>query len=88
MNNPNKSTPYSNLNKWKFYSSARADTSHTYHSLKYYSEDNIDLVKIALKKEKDRRNKLDKFLEKFIEIEEKEKKNAKQVKASIIVNFT
>lgn len=50
------------MNKWKIYNNSKLDSNNTYQSLKYYSDDNIDLVRIALKKEKDRKNKLEKFL--------------------------
>lgn len=61
----NKNPILTSINKspsWKLYKNSKVDSSNTYHSLKYCSEDNIELIRIALKKEKDRKVKLEKFL--------------------------
>ena len=51
-----------NLSKtWKLYNNSRHDRreSHkSYYSMKYCPDDNIELVRITLKKEKDRKYKL------------------------------
>ena len=79
--------PFTKSKTWKLGKSTKVSSINTYQSLKYCSDDNVELVKIALKKEKDRKDKLEKFLDKFHETEEKEKKSAKQIKAYIIVPY-
>lgn len=44
------------------------------------------MLRISLKKESDRRNKLKKLLDKYCEIFAQDKKHVKQIKSSIIVN--